>query len=161
MPGNDDHVVINGDKFECRHCGESEEVGLPISLSDLEPESMAFLKKHSPCEESVRTKTIKFLGHSDDVIHVETIYPDGKKSIEEYGFKDSEDLAKFNIGNKMTIYAMYDGTWMFGVGQWDEDIPLPDWPVRFTGSSGYTVHFEVDVPGGMPFKQVVNEDEEG
>ncbi len=54
-------------------------------------------------------------------------------------------MAAFNLGGKMRIHAIYDGCWSFAVGQVDEDIALPDWPIRIR-SEGYSAIVEIDVP---------------
>lgn len=39
------------------------------------------------------------------------------------------------------------GCWMIGVQQWDEDIALPRWNIRYSnGESGYTPSLLLDVP---------------
>ncbi len=91
------------------------------------------------------TQTAVFYGASDDLIEV-----DGVKGADEFcndGATDGIIAAKFNLGGKLRVYAIYDGCWMFAVGQVDEGIPLPDWPMRFTQhSEGYSAQMEIDVP---------------
>lgn len=94
------------------------------------------------------SQTATFYGASDDLIEVE-----GVKGGDEFSASAGDGLvqAKFNLGGKMRVYAIYDGCWMFAVGQVDEEIALPDWPVRTTQKlkgkkCGYTTLMEIDVP---------------
>lgn len=89
-------------------------------------------------------KTAKFYGASDDLIEVEGI----KGENEFTASADGPLAASFNLGGKMRVHAFYDGCWSFAVGQVDEDIPLPAWPVRITQhpETKYTVLLEIDVP---------------
>jgi hypothetical protein len=86
-----------------------------------------------------------FYGASDDLIEVK-----GVKGEDEFGAYNGDDLIHgvFNLGGKMRIYAIYDGCWMFAVGQVDEEIPLPDWPIRIVQSRKvpYSVELQIDVP---------------
>lgn len=91
-------------------------------------------------------QTAVFYGASDDLIEVE-----GVKGGDEFGAYRSDGSryhGSFNLGGLMRVHAIYDGCWSFAVGQVDEDIPLPDWPVRvrWPGGRGYSTRLEVDVP---------------
>lgn len=87
-----------------------------------------------------------FEGASDDLIEIE-----GVKGGDEFSAwtKDDEGVAGvFTLGGKMRIRAIYDGCWSFSVGQVDEEIPLPPWPVRVEQSprTPYSVRLVVEVP---------------
>lgn len=89
-------------------------------------------------------QTAIFYGASDDLIEIE-----GVKGGDEFGiFAKEKYVAAFNLGGKMRVHAIYDGCWCFAVGQVDEDIPLPDWPIRlkWPGGRGYSTRLEIDVP---------------
>lgn len=89
-------------------------------------------------------QTAVFYGASDDLIEIE-----GVKGGNEFGiFKVGPYIAAFNLGGKMRIHSIYDGCWSFAVGQVDEEIPLPDWPIRikWPGGRGYSTRLEIDVP---------------
>ncbi|MBO2461610.1 hypothetical protein [Actinomadura violacea] len=43
-------------------------------------------------------------------------------------------------GQEMRVIGVHDGTWSFGLGQTDEDTPLPDWEMRVS------TRLEVDAP---------------
>lgn len=94
-------------------------------------------------------QTAVFYGHSDDLIEVE-----GVKGADEFGAYQSGDSryhGSFNLGGHMRIHAIYDGCWSFAVAQVDEDIPLPDWPVRVMQSTDtpYSTRLEIDVPDNV------------
>lgn len=93
-------------------------------------------------------QTAVFYGASDDLIEI-----DGVKGGDEFGANDLAEgrgvsiLGKFILGGKMMIYAIYDGCWHFSIGPADEDVPLPNWPIRYSlEESGYSVRLEIDVP---------------
>jgi hypothetical protein len=88
-------------------------------------------------------QTAVVYGSSDDLIEIE-----GVKGADEFNIiGDGPYIAAFNLGGKMRIHAVYDGCWSFAVGQVDEEIPLPDWPVRLGAhDSGYSTRLEIDVP---------------
>lgn len=92
------------------------------------------------------TQIAVFYGASDDLIEVE-----GVKGADEFSAwtKDDDDVAGvFNVGGKLRVRAIYDGCWSFSVGQVDEDIPLPDWPIRVRQSASvpYSVALEIECP---------------
>ena len=96
-------------------------------------------------------KTAKFYGASDDLIEVE-----GVKGADEFNVVAAgPHIASFNLGGKMRIHALYDGCWSFAVSQVDEEIPLPDWPIRISQSkdSKYSTCLEVDVPDDVKLFQ--------
>jgi len=39
-------------------------------------------------------------------------------------------------GDQMRIHLFYDGCWHPGVGQVEEDVPLPPWPLRLAQDGG-------------------------
>jgi hypothetical protein len=89
-------------------------------------------------------QTATFYGSSDDLIEI-----GGVKGADEFNIiEDGPYIATFNLGGKMRIHCLYDGCWSFAVGQVDEEIPLPDWPVRVkqSGENGYSTQLEIDVP---------------
>ena len=90
-------------------------------------------------------QTAKFWGSSDDLIEIE-----GVKGGDEFNglTKDEELIAgTFNLGGKIRVRALYDGCWSFAVGQVDEDIPLPDWPIRIEQhEKGYSTALIIECP---------------
>jgi len=91
-------------------------------------------------------QTAVFYGASDDLIEVE-----GVKGADEFGAYVGGAAgihATFNVGGKLRVHAIYDGCWCFAVGQVDEDIALPDWPLRIGMQPGtpYSTRLEIKVP---------------
>jgi hypothetical protein len=89
--------------------------------------------------------TIKIHGQSDDLIEV-----DGKGVGEVYADNGQFEKA-LNIGGQMRVFAMYGrhgSTWRFAVSQIDEEMPLPDWPVRIVQCPdvAYSTQVEIDAP---------------
>lgn len=93
-------------------------------------------------------KTLQFYGASDNLFEVE-----GPGIRDEIGCYDRPGIYKVisNSGRLFVIgeYAVAnEATWMVGVQQADEDIPLPAWPIRFVAKSpvSYSPMLELDVP---------------
>lgn len=88
-------------------------------------------------------KTLIMYGASDDLIEFEGIPgADGFPAYSDSDLKDS-----FIVGGVLKIYAIYDGCWHFSIGPVDEDILLPEWPIRYKmHENGYSVQIEIDVP---------------
>lgn len=87
-----------------------------------------------------------FSGASDDLIEIE-----GVKGGDEYSGMTGRDeivAGTFNVGGKLRVRALYDGCWSFAVGQVDEDIPLPDWPISVTQhpETPYSVALVIECP---------------
>jgi len=152
--GTRDHIVINankGGRFECRNCGKDEDPGYPIGLDDAIAAGKIFSDAHRNCVDNA-IKTLTFSGHSDDNVCIRTTQHLPGKVVgnsNEYGcFKAGAGIvmATFVIEKAMQVICLYDGCWSFAVGQVDEDIPLPEWPVRLKGSKGYTSFLEITVP---------------
>lgn len=57
MPRNTDHCVFNGRTrhMECRHCGATMAVAMPIDLRDMAKLCDAWVKKHRNCKAPVPT----------------------------------------------------------------------------------------------------------
>lgn len=92
-------------------------------------------------------QTAIFSGASDDLIEIE-----GVKGADEFNvIADGPYIAAFNLGGQMRVHAIYDGCWSFAVGQVDEDVQLPDWPVRLSMQPGvaHSTRLEIDVPSNV------------
>lgn len=94
--------------------------------------------------------TAVFYGASDDLVEVE-----GVKGSDEFacGWHPSNHrgpgvVAQFNLGGRLRVFAIYDGCWSFAAAQVDEEIPLPEWPIRVRQSTDtpYSTRLEIDVP---------------
>ncbi len=107
-------------------------------------------------------QTAKFYGASDDLIEIE-----GVKGADEFGAYNSSSgnvvNATFILG-AIAVYAIYGegGTWAFAVGRIDEDVPLPNWPIRLRQGteeeSTYSVVLEIDVPDDVAVKRISETD---
>jgi hypothetical protein len=92
-------------------------------------------------------QTAIFYGASDDLIEVE-----GVKGADEFSawLKNDEGVVagSFVLGGKIRVRAIYDGCWTFAVGQVNEDVPLPAWPVRMDQSPEvpYSARLTIEVP---------------
>jgi hypothetical protein len=111
---------------------------------------------------------ITIYGASDDLVEVEGcigadkfgVYGDGK-------LLWRGDLVSPDEG-KLRVHAIYDGCWHFAVGQADEDIPIPPWPVSFTQGGlapaapgdeadpypRYSVVLRIDAPEGTQLRNL-------
>lgn len=140
---SDDHCIFGGDGFLCERCGVTSKINLPMDIKAFAEVTKKFCVQHVNCKEDLRM--VKFTGHSDDIINVEG------RVFDEFYVKDLGEISYgvIDIGGKMRVHAIYDGCWSFAVGQVEEDKPLPDWPVRHMGSSGYTAVLEIDIPKGV------------
>lgn len=105
--------------------------------------------------------TIHFEGASDDIVTVAgPCYYKGKVHTdgEEWSAYAEHLLAKRIVlvdGEGvilLRVYAIYDGCWTFAVGMVDEDVLLPDWPIRVlpgAENAAYSIALEIDVPDGV------------
>lgn len=91
---------------------------------------------------------ISFWGSSDDLIEV-----DGDLSgCDEYMLTDFSTwigvIEHYDSGDKIKVYAYYDGCWAFGVGIYDEGHKMPEWPVNFVTNTenNYSVRMGIEVP---------------
>lgn len=105
-------------------------------------------------------KTVKFYGASDDLVEIE-----GIKGEDEFYFHPTCESEKgiglsqaFLVGSGaggLKVYAIYDGCWHFSIGPIDEDIEMPQWPIRYSlYESGYSVLLEIDVPDNAFVKEL-------
>lgn len=94
-------------------------------------------------------KTIKFSGHSDDVLVVEGMSEAG----DEYYLPTNgpivldlvHECSDGILPMKLTAGYITPGMWMIGLAPFDEDIPMPHWRTRWS-FDGYTAVLEIDVP---------------
>lgn len=102
-------------------------------------------------------RTLKFYGCSDDLFEIE-----GTKRGEpdEIG-EGAVEVVYGDAGVRVwAIYAHGEtATWMIGIEPLDEDIPIPDWPIRMSlGGRGYSAEIAMDVPDGATVRQVGDND---
>lgn len=97
--------------------------------------------------------TVTFFGFSDDLVDV-----DGDVAgCDEYAVPYPEDRLSFRVRHVaddgaaagLVVHVRYEqhGCWSVGVSQLDEDVDLPDWNLRISGS-GYSARLSIDVPDG-------------
>lgn len=99
---------------------------------------------------------IKIYGASDDLVEVE-----GCEGADEFNTYEGGkvmwrgDLFAPN-GEQMRAYALYDGCWHVAVGQVDERVPFPSWPVRHEQSDvvKYSTAVVIDAPDGTVLENV-------
>ena len=97
-------------------------------------------------------KVCTIYGSSDDLIEIGGVEGAGEFNI----ISDDLCIASFVLGNKMRIRALYDGCWSFAVGQVDEDIELPEWPVKISqAENGYSTLLEIKVPDDVKIRREV------
>jgi hypothetical protein len=84
------------------------------------------------------TKTIKFSGHSDDIVYM--ISDEGED--ESY---EREFIVATNT-HRMRVKASYDGVWAFSYGLVDEGEDIPDWTVLTGLEHSYSMNMELTVP---------------
>lgn len=90
-------------------------------------------------------KTFTIYGASDDLIEIGGV--PGADEFYAQQLRGCPVMGSFVLGGKMRVRAIYDGCWSFAVGQVDEDIPLPEWPIRVSQHErGYSTLLEIDVP---------------
>jgi hypothetical protein len=85
-----------------------------------------------------------FYGSSDDLVEVA-----GVSGADEFNVNsDLTPAITFNLGGQMRVHAFYDGCWSFAVGQVDEDLPLPLWPLRIEQSpeNNYSTQLTIECP---------------
>lgn len=90
---------------------------------------------------------IRIYGASDDLVEVEGC--EGADEFNVYGEPWRADLVAPG-GEVMRVHVHYDGCWHVALGQADESIPFPDWPVEFKQhrSLPYTVVATISAPDG-------------
>lgn len=109
--------------------------------------------------EERKVAVLKFAGSSDDTFGNTT-------NRNAYDSDDCGSLKPFQYkltdpdGNGMYIIGQYavnnaSSTWMVGIAQLDEDVPLPPWTMKWgVGGRGYSVELEVHVPVGSWLEEV-------
>jgi hypothetical protein len=95
---------------------------------------------------------ITIYGASDDLVEV-----DGCEGADEFGVDRWHGDLIAPDGSQMRVHCWYgdNGCWQVGVGQVDEDVQLPAWPVTITqapamnpDNPGYSALLTIDAPEG-------------
>lgn len=103
-------------------------------------------------------KTLTFYGASDDLFEVDSTV---RADREEYSCYDTSCTVKVVDGDfGLFVTGLYapsgEGTWMIGISQLNEDIPLPPWPMRWT-ADGYSVRLVLEVSDSTTITRVMPE----
>lgn len=92
---------------------------------------------------------LRFSGGSDDLVELEGLIR------EEYGAYEAEP-AIFEVGSRagrqLLVYAHYgkeSPCWYFAVGMIDEDVRLPEWPIKIENGHGYSTSLVIEIPEGV------------
>lgn len=97
---------------------------------------------------------ITIYGASDDLVEVDGCEGAGEFSSDRWDGVLIAPLAQ----EQMRVHCWYDenGCWQVGVGQVDEAIQLPSWPVTITqapamnpDNAGYSALLTIDAPAGI------------
>lgn len=91
--------------------------------------------------------TITVSGASDDLVEFEGHISDEFTVLPNDHW--TGDLVAPN-GEQLRVHAHYDGCWSVGVGQTDEDIPLPPWSLSLAQhrSTDYSTALTIEAPDG-------------
>lgn len=96
---------------------------------------------------------ITFYGASDDLVEVDGC--EGADEFNHYSGAPWRGTLVAPDGAAMVVHLFYDDCWHVGVGQVDEDQPLPSWPLVFASGPGggsqipkYSTALTVDAPDG-------------
>jgi hypothetical protein len=103
-------------------------------------------------------RLLQFYGASDDLFEIE-----GSRRNEPDEISPSSAV-KITLGDEGFIVSAHYGPaltpcWAIGISQLDEDMPLPDWPIKFTTgapSRGYSVVLNVEAPDDVVLTEIVN-----
>ncbi|OHV42221.1 hypothetical protein BBK14_11410 [Parafrankia soli] len=103
---------------------------------------------------------ITFYGASDDLVEVSGC--PGADEFNHYGNQPWRGDLIAPDGVAMRVHLAFDGCWHVGVGQTDEGLPLPQWPLSFTSgpdesrqyAPSYSAVLVVDAPDGTRMENV-------
>lgn len=92
--------------------------------------------------------TIRISGASDDLIEIDGLEDQDEINVSGKTKHWSGDLVAGN-GEQLRVHANFDGCWAFGIGQVDEDHPLPFWSVNIAPNheSDHSVLLLIEAPG--------------
>lgn len=98
-------------------------------------------------------KTLAFFGASDDLFEIEGTSGKEPDEIGVYGRPVQIEVR--GGGKGLVVVGLYctNGCWSIGIAPLDEDVPLPDWPLRWT-LSGYSTRLEIDAPDTAKVREI-------
>ena len=103
-------------------------------------------------------KHLQLFGYSDDSAYITIIEPDGLMFHESDDCFERTAYAEISNDEEGIIVAFnYVGTWIIGIGQLDEGIPIPEWAehpfIQIMDDGAYTVCLELyNVPDNVRIK---------
>jgi hypothetical protein len=102
-----------------------------------------------------------------------TIYGASDDLVEVGGCKGADEFSTDNFAadliapddSQMSVFCWYDlsGCWAVGIGQTEEDHPLPGWPMKilqggaYAYSPDYSAVLEIDAPDGTRLTNIREE----
>jgi hypothetical protein len=107
---------------------------------------------------------ITIYGASDDLVEVE-----GCEGADEFCTDSWQADLVLDAANQMRVWCWYDidGCWQVGVGQTDESVQFPAWPITITqapamnpANPGYSVLLSIDAPEDTKLVNIKPEREE-
>jgi hypothetical protein len=115
---------------------------------------------------STATRTLQFYGASDDLFEIEGTIPGEPDEIDCWlgnkGVNAAVEIRDENgHGLRVTaMYAAFEAVWNIGVEPLDEDVPIPDWPMKISLSDrGYSTLLAMEVPDTVVVTQKLPEKE--
>lgn len=103
---------------------------------------------------------LRFEGHSDDTFGEYDVFQNdydccGSGAVVVYKVIGREGDGLYVCGQYGGDSPIRNGCWMIGVKQLDEDVPLPDWPMRWgTSDNGYSPSLIISAPCGTKIECV-------
>lgn len=108
-------------------------------------------------------KQLLIYGASDNLVEMRGVHPPGEGEFSVYSKPDAPTLtATFLVtagGYRMHVYAIYDGCWCFGLGQAEQDDPMPPWPI-LRAWSGYTETVYINLPDDATVVRIYDDDKD-
>jgi len=108
------------------------------------------------------SRTLQFYGASDDLFEIE-----GTRAGEPDEIGCFERIAAVKVANDhagLFVAALYNppkrpdglpGCWTIGICPLEEDVPLPDWPMRWElASNGYSTKLTLEAPDDVRVSEV-------
>lgn len=104
------------------------------------------------------TRTLRFYGHSDDLMEINGTLIDEPSLVSVYETPGTVRVANDEAG--LFVTALYQpnlacACWMIGIAPLDDNVPLPDWPMRWSAQR-YTTVLEIDVPDDVRISEAGN-----
>ena len=106
-------------------------------------------------------RILKFYGVSDDLFEIEGTPGRGKSEEPDEREPGTVEI-KDSKGSGLRVYCQYavtgNGCWMVGIAPMDEDVPIPDWSMKFTlGGRGYSAMLTLEAPDDAVVSNVEDE----